>query len=108
MGYAHLLLTKTLNLLLDLQAKNTRKDLNEIIDKELRDIENEREIINSKMFAYELKGLQDWKKYLRGKFFEEDNTIVYWFKMVTFLNGNYGTYNQNQLNLAEVVKQILY
>jgi hypothetical protein len=57
MGYAHLLLTKTLNLLLDLQAKNTRKDLNEIIDKELRDIENEREIINSKMFAYELKGL---------------------------------------------------
>ena len=52
------------------------------------------------MFAYELKGLEDWKKYLRGKFFEEDNTIMYWFKLVTFLNGSYGNYNLNQISPA--------
>ena len=60
------------------------------------------------MFAYELKGLEDWKKYLRGKFFEEENTIMYWFKLVTFLSGSYGSYNLNQIAPAEVVKMILY
>jgi hypothetical protein len=60
------------------------------------------------MFAYELKGLEDWKKYLRGKFFEEDNTIIHWYRMVTFLNGTYGSYNLNQSTPAEIVKQILY
>lgn len=60
------------------------------------------------MFAYELKGLEDWKKYLRGKFFEEESTIIYWFKMVTYLNGSYGVYNLNQNSPAEIVKQILY
>jgi hypothetical protein len=60
------------------------------------------------MFAYELKGLEDWKKYLRGKFFEEEATISYWFRMVTFLNGSYGSYNLAQISPAEIVKQILY
>ncbi len=40
------------------------------------------------MFPYELKGLDDWKKYLRGKFFEQEKTIALWYRMVTFLNGN--------------------
>ena len=79
-----------------------------MMEKEIKDIEVERDLINSKMFAYELKGLEDWKKYLRGKFFEEDSTIMYWFKLVTFLNGSYGSYNLNQISPAEVVKMILY
>lgn len=45
---------------------------------------------------------------MRGKFFEEESTIIYWFKMVTFLNGSYGAYNLAQTPPAEVVKQILY
>ena len=40
------------------------------------------------MFPYELKGLDAWKKYLRGKFFEQEKTIALWYRMVTFLNGN--------------------
>ena len=60
------------------------------------------------MFAYELKGLEDWRKYLRGKFFEEDGTILFWFKMVTFLNGTYHAHNLAQTQPADIVKQILY
>ena len=33
---------------------------------------------------------------------------MYWFKLVTFLNGSYGNYNLNQVSPAEVVKMILY
>ncbi len=40
MGYAHLLLTKSLGLLSELQNRNTRKDVNDIIEKEIKDIEN--------------------------------------------------------------------
>ena len=33
---------------------------------------------------------------------------MYWFKLVTFLNGSFGSYNINQISPAEVVKMILY
>ena len=33
---------------------------------------------------------------------------MYWFKLVTYLNGSYGNYNLNQISPAEVVKMILY
>ena len=108
MGYAHLLLTKTLGLLAEAAGRCSRKEVGELLEREMREVEAEREMINSKMFAYELKGLEDWKKYLRGKFFEEESTILAWFKMVTFLNGSYGSYNLAQTSPAEVVKQILY
>lgn len=59
------------------------------------------------MYAYELKGLEDWKKYLRGKFFEDENSIGLWYRMVTYLNGNYGQSNDKNA-YSDVVKQILY
>ena len=108
MGYAHLILSRSIWILNDLLSKSNRKELSQLFQKELKDLEQERQSINTKMFAYELKGLEDWKKYLRGKFFEEESTISYWFKMVTFLNGTYGTYNLNQISPAQIVKQILY
>lgn len=57
MGYAHLLLTRTLSILNELSNKTARKEIAELLERETKDIEAEREIINSKMFAYELKGL---------------------------------------------------
>lgn len=50
-------------------------------------MKNDRDFVTSKMFAYELKGLDDWKKYMRGKFFEEEKTIALWYRMVSYLNG---------------------
>ncbi len=47
------------------------------------------------MFPYELKGLDDWKKYLRGKFFEEEKTISLWYRMVSYLNGNKAKPNES-------------
>lgn len=70
MGYAHLLLTRTLALISEMTNRTSRREISELLEKETREIEAERDMINSKMFAYELKGLEDWKKYLRGKFFE--------------------------------------
>lgn len=60
------------------------------------------------MFPYELKGLDDWKKYLRGKFFEEEKTIALWYRMVSFLNGNKTKPNENYKAMTEAVKGILY
>ncbi len=54
----------------------------------MKGIKAEKENISGKMFPYELKGLDDWKKYLRGKFFEEEKTIGLWYRMVSFLNGS--------------------
>ncbi len=34
-------------------------------------MKNDRDFVTSKMFNYQLKGLDDWKKYMRGKFFED-------------------------------------
>ncbi len=60
------------------------------------------------MFPYELKGLDDWKKYLRGKFYEEEKTINLWYRMVSFLNGSKVKSNENYKNMTESVKSILY
>lgn len=60
------------------------------------------------MFPYELKGLDDWKKYLRGKFFEEEKTISIWYRMVTYLNGSRPQLNQNYKAMSDSVKSILY
>lgn len=60
------------------------------------------------MFPYELKGLDDWKKYLRGKFFEEEKTILLWYRMVSYLNGSRAAANQNFKSMADSVKSILY
>lgn len=68
-GYAHLVLTKNVANLEALLQRPFRKEIIEILDKELKDMKNEREFVTSKMFSYELKGLDDWKKYMRGKFF---------------------------------------
>lgn len=69
MGYAHLLLTRTLAILSEITIRTSKKEVQEILERETKDIEAERDMINSKMFAYELKGLENWKQYLRGKFF---------------------------------------
>ena len=68
-GYVHLVLTKNVANLEALLQRPFRKEIIEILDKELKDMKNEREFVTSKMFSYELKGLDDWKKYMRGKFF---------------------------------------
>ena len=60
------------------------------------------------MFPYELKGLDDWKKYLRGKFFEEEKTIEIWYRMVGYLNGNKVGGSQSYKVMTETVKGILY
>lgn len=72
-------------------------------------MKNDRDFITSKMFSYELKGLDDWKKYMRGKFFEDEKTITLWFKMITFLNGShpFGS-SLSSSQMAETVKSILY
>lgn len=57
MGYAHLLLTRSLAILSELSRKSNRKEMSDLIEKEMKNIEEERDLINSKMFAYELKGL---------------------------------------------------
>lgn len=41
-----------------------------IFEREMSAIKEEKNNITNKMFPYQLKGLDDWKKYLRGKFFE--------------------------------------
>lgn len=55
-----------------------------------------------------MKGLDDWKKYLRGKFFEEEKTISLWYRMVSFLNGNKVKPNESYKVMTEAVKGILY
>ena len=47
----------------------------EILDKELKEAKQEKDIISSKMYAYELKGLDDWRTYLKGKYFETDSEV---------------------------------
>ena len=74
----------------------------------MKDIKNEKDAISSRMFPYELKGLDDWKKYLRGKFFEEEKTIGIWYRMVVYLNGSKGAQNQNYKSMTDTVKSILY
>lgn len=74
-------------------------------------MKNDREFVTSKMFSYELKGLDDWKKYMRGKFFEDEKTIGLWYRMVTFLNGTQSyplNANLTYTQMAECVKSILY
>jgi hypothetical protein len=81
------------------------------LEKEMKDMKNEREFVTSKMFSYELKGLDDWKKYMRGKFFEDEKTIGLWYRMVTFLNGTQPypmNANLTYTQMAECVKTILY
>ena len=60
------------------------------------------------MISYEQKGLDNWKKYLRGKFFEQEKTIGIWYKMVCFLNGTKFQANQSSKGMADSVKNILY
>ena len=60
------------------------------------------------MFPYELKGLDDWKKYLRGKFFEEEKTIGMWYRMVLYLNGSKVMGSQSYKSMTDTVKSILY
>jgi hypothetical protein len=64
----------------------------------LKDIKADKDFVTSKMFAYELKGLDDWKKYMRGKFFEDEKFIALWYRMVNFLNST-GAINLN-MNLS--------
>ena len=71
MGYAYLVLNRADNQVMELIKKSSMKDLISLLEKERKDIKQERDAISNKMFPYELKGLDDWKKYLRGKFFEE-------------------------------------
>lgn len=54
-------------------------------------MKSDRDFVTSKMYSYELKGLDDWKKYMRGKFFEDEKTISLWYRMITFLNGSQTT-----------------
>ena len=68
MGFAHLLLTRALAIIKELAGKTARREISELLERESKEVETELELINSKMFAYELKGLEDWKKYMRGKF----------------------------------------
>lgn len=69
MGYAYLVLNKVGQQITDISTKSDKKDLVALFEKEMKDVKQEKENISAKMFPYELKGLDDWKKYLRGKFF---------------------------------------
>jgi hypothetical protein len=62
------------------------------------------------MFTYEQKGLEDWRKYLRGKFFEEEKTVQLWYRMVLYLNGTYSSFQANMPSKAmvEAIKAVLY
>lgn len=108
MGYAFLVLNQADNLVVEMVKKCGSKDLASLLEKERKDIKQEREAISNKMFPYELKGLDDWKKYLRGKFFEEEKTILLWYRMVCYLNGNRAASNQSFKSMADAVKGILY
>lgn len=88
--------------------RNTNKDLISLLEKEQKDIKLEKEQVSSKLFPYELKGLDDWKKYLRGKFFEEEKIIVPWYKMVSYLNGNRTEAGHSYKTMVDIVKSILY
>ena len=108
MGYAYLVLNKSESQVVELIKRSSMKDLVALLEKERKDIKQERDSISNKMFPYELKGLDDWKKYLRGKFFEEEKTIVLWYRMVCFLNGSRVGGNQSYKTMADTVKSILY
>lgn len=108
MGYAYLVLNKVGQEITDILSKSQKKDLLALFQKQLKDVKLEKENISSKMFSYQLKGLDDWKKYLRGKFFEEEKTISLWYRMVSYLNGNKAKPNENYKTMTEYVKSILY
>ena len=108
LGYAYLLLDKASQQASELSLKTSRKDLGSLLEKESREIKMEKESISNKMFPYELKGLDDWKKYLRGKFFEEEKTIGIWYKMVCYLSGSRSQGGQSYKSMADSVKNILY
>lgn len=42
MGYAHLILTRCISLLADLSSRNPKKEVAEIMERELKDLEAER------------------------------------------------------------------
>ena len=110
MGYSYLILGRVLEIISDLRGKTSTNDLRSILDKEIQDIKAELDSINSKMFSYEQKGLEDWRKYMRGKFFEEEKTIHLWYNMINFLNGSSPNYQSNNStkSMIESIKAILY
>ena len=109
MGFGNLILTQTVKILTEQHEKCKNSEVKGILATELREIKREHEGICKKMFSYELKGIEDWKKYLRGKFFEEENTIGLWFRMVCFMNGkNASTANLNSKSMSDLIKTILY
>ena len=52
LGYAHLLLSKSMQITSDIANRGWRKEIAELLETEGREIEAEREMISSKMFAY--------------------------------------------------------
>ena len=108
MGYAFLVLNRADGNVGELVKKCSSKEIAALLEKERKEIKQERDTISSKMFPYELKGLDDWKKYLRGKFFEEEKTIQLWYRMVSYLNGGKAGANQSFKAMADSVKSILY
>ena len=71
MGYGYLVLIHTIKLLNDQHDGCRNSEIKGILASELRESKRQQEALGKKMFAYQLKGIEDWKKYLRGKFFEQ-------------------------------------
>lgn len=109
MGFGNLVLNQTIKLLNDQHDKCKNGEVKNILANELREIKREHETLSKKMFSYELKGIEDWKKYLRGKFFEEESTINLWYRMVCFMDSRTcSSGNMNYKSMAEAIKSILY
>lgn len=110
MGYAYLILSKADSQIFEIAKRTQTQDLASMLEKERKDIKNEKDAISNKMFPYELKGLDDWRKYLRGKFFEEEKTILVWYRMVSYLNAGKlsGLAQLGFKPMADTVKGILY
>lgn len=109
MGFSNLILNETIKNLNEQHDKCKHSEVKLILASESRELKKEQDNLSKKMFSYELKGIEDWKKYLRGKFFEEESTINLWFRMVCYLDNrssNSGSMTTKQM--AESIKSSLY